>query len=248
MKSFREILDSFEVQDTLNPKVWENPTNPSQAKLKSKIRIKLLDIANEFLEQLGEDIFVDDVVLTGSLANFNWSQFSDFDLHLIIDFEQFGGEKEVHVENFKLKKQIFNEQHNIKIYGYDVELYAQDLEESHFATGVYSVLNDEWNSEPEKLEFNLDKNMLEKKVNNWIEKIDATIEKSETENGELLSNLKEKIADYRKSGLEKNGELSYENLVFKFLRRNGYIEKLFDALNKSLDKKLSLERKIEESA
>lgn len=247
MKSFQEILDSFEVQEQLNPKVWVNPSNAEKTKIKPKIREALLEIANKFTDELGENIFVDDVVLTGSLANYNWSKFSDFDLHLIIDFEQFGGDEEVYKENFKLKKQIFNEQHNIKIYGYDVELYAQDLEEAHFATGVYSVLNDEWVSKPERMKFNLDKNMLKKKVNNWVEKIDATMSKPESEKNELLSNLKDKLGDYRKSGLEKNGELSYENLVFKFLRRSGHIEKLFNALNQSLDKKLSLERKIEES-
>ena len=43
------------------------------------------------------------------------------------------------------------------------------------------------------------------------------------------------MKEYRQGGLEKNGELSYENLVFKYLRRSGHIEKLFDELNKSID-------------
>ena len=243
MKDFQKILDSFEVRKTLNPKVWENPTEPSKAEMKEKVRNGLLKIAEKFVEYLGDDIFVDDVVLTGSLANFNWSEFSDFDLHIIIDFSQFGDEGETMKENFNLKKQIFNEKHDITIFGYDVELYAQDSEETHFSTGVFSVLNDEWISEPKKVKFELDKTTLEKKINQWTEKIDKAIDKSEKKDGKILEDIKEKIKEYRKSGLEKEGELSYENLVFKFLRRSGHIQKLFDKANQTLDKELSIERK-----
>jgi nucleoside-diphosphate-sugar epimerase len=49
-----------------------------------------------------------------------------------------------------LKKQVFNDKHDIRIFGYDVELYAQDVEESHYSSGVYSVMNNEWISEPKK--------------------------------------------------------------------------------------------------
>ena len=37
------------------------------------------------------------------------------------------------------------------------------------------------------------------------------------------------------------GEFSYENLVFKFLRRNGYLRKLSELKNKITDETLSLE-------
>jgi hypothetical protein len=213
--------------------------------MKDKVRKGLLNIAEKFTDDLGEDIFVNDIVLTGSLSNFNWSEFSDFDLHVIIDFEQFEDESELYKENFNLKKQIFNEKHNIKIYGYDVELYAQDAEENHFSTGVFSVMNDEWVSSPRKLKFELDKPSLEKKITQWTEKIDSALEKSK--DGKILNDIREKLKEYRKSGLENEGELSYENLVFKFLRRSGYIQKLFDTLNKNIDKELSIETKIEES-
>jgi len=247
MKNFQKIIDSFSVQKTLNPKVWENPTKPDSAKMKDKVRKGLLKISEKFIDELGEDVFVDDIVLTGSLANFNWSEFSDFDLHIIIDFEQFKDESELYKENFNLKKQIFNEKHDIKIYGYDVELYAQDAEETHFSTGVFSVMNDEWISSPRKLKFELDKPSLEKKISQWTEKIDSAVEKSKDKDGKVLDAIREKLKDYRKSGLEKEGELSYENLVFKFLRRSGHIQKLFDTLNKKIDKDLSIETKIEES-
>jgi predicted nucleotidyltransferase len=241
MSNFQKILDSFSVKDTLNPKVWENPKNPDKSVMIPKIRETLLRIAEKFIEYLGEDVFVEDIVLTGSLANYNWSEFSDFDLHVLVDLKQYEDDTDLYKELFNLKKQVFNDKHNIRIYGYDVEVYSQDVEEEHYSSGVYSVMNNEWVSEPEKFKSNVDKTILEKKIKNWTEKIDSAIEEEKD-----LEKIKTKLKDYRKSGLEKNGELSYENLVFKFLRRSGHIQKLFDTANKELDKELSIERTITE--
>lgn len=248
MSKFKKILKSFSIRETLNPKVWENPSEPGKAKMKSKVREGLLRIAEEFIDYLGEDIFVEDIVLTGSLANFNWSEYSDFDLHIHIDLKQFGDEAPLYKELYDLKKFIFNERHNIKIFGYDVELYAQDVSEPHVASGVYSVMNDEWLNEPKKVDFELDEKVLTDKISCWTEKIDKAVNTDTVEDDvQVLENLRKKLKEYRKSGLEKDGELSYENLVFKFLRRSGHIQKLFDSTHKAVDKQLSLEKKIEES-
>lgn len=243
MNSFQKILDSFSVKETLNPKVWENPSDPENAKMKPKVRKALLKISEEFIDYLGDNIFVDDIVLTGSLSNFNWSEYSDFDLHIHVDLQQYEKESELYKELFNLKKQLFNEKHNIKIFGYDVELYAQDTEEVHFSSGVYSVMNDEWINKPKKFRNEIDKSVLKTKIKSWTDKIDSAIDSEEEK---ILDSLKDKLKKYRQSGLEKEGELSYENLVFKFLRRSGHIQKLFDTINKSLDKKLSIERKIDD--
>jgi len=241
MSNFQKILDSFSVKETLNPKVWENPEDPDKSVMIPKVRQTLLRIAEKFIEYLGEDVFVEDIVLTGSLANYNWSEFSDFDLHVVVDLQQYENEADLYKELFNLKKQVFNDKHNIRIYGYDVELYAQDAEEEHYSSGVYSIMNNERISEPEKFKNNVDKKILEKKIKNWTEKIDNAIEE-----GKDLEKIKTKLKDYRKSGLETDGELSYENLVFKFLRRSGHIQKLFDTANKEVDKELSIERTITE--
>ena len=57
----------------------------------------------------------------------------------------------------------------------------------------------------------------------------------------FIHSRKNKLKKYRSCGLEKKGEYSYENLTFKFLRRNGYIQRLFDLKNKITDDTLSLE-------
>lgn len=247
MKKDTEILSSFDLKKGLNPKVWVKDNKST--KLKPEIREKLLEIAYEFIEFLGVDIIVSDVHMTGSMANYNWSKYSDFDLHVIVDFEQFPKDQlDLYKELFKLKKTLFNSDHNIKIYGYDVELYLQDSNEPHFSTGVYSVIYNKWLTPPKKGDFKADKEVLMSKVNQWTEKIDEVIDSAKGKDLEealkLLGNFKDKLKKYRQSGLEGGGELSYENLVFKYLRRNGYIEKLFNFENEKVDKELSLEQKL----
>jgi hypothetical protein len=89
--------------------------------------------------------------------------------------------------------------------------------------------------------------VLKTKIKNWTDKIDDAIEESKSEgNVDSLKKLKDKLKDYRQSGLNKEGEFSYENLVFKYLRRSGHIGKLFDEKTKIKDKELSVERTIEE--
>ena len=83
------IIKSFIVKDTLNPKVWDSPNDVKKAKMKPEIKKGLLDIAKEFIEFLDEDVFIEDIILTGSLSNYNWSEYSDFYLHIIIDLDQF---------------------------------------------------------------------------------------------------------------------------------------------------------------
>lgn len=245
MKKFQKILDSFSLQENLNPKVWDNFEDVEKATLKPEIRKKLLEIAEEFSDDLGEDVFIEDIVLMGSLANYNWSEFSDFDLHLLIDFGKYGEDEELYREIFELKKKEFNNKYNITIYGYDVEVYAQGADDEHSSSAVYSIMNDEWIQKPIKENAEIDFEFLKKKVKSWISKIDDTIE---TEDIDKMKSLKEKIKKYRKSGLEKEGEFSYENLVFKFLRRSDMIGKLFEAITKAKDKKLSIESTITEQS
>ena len=236
---------SFGTKPTLNPKIW-NDVDTDNPVLKNGIRVALLRIAGEFMDFLGEDLFVDDIRFTGSLANFNWSEFSDIDLHLYVDFSQFDPkDRAVYKELFQLKKTLFNTTHKITVKGYEVELYAEDVNETHFSTGVYSVLFDEWVHKPEKEQVKIDREFLIKKVSGVMDTIDNLMEDIVDDDLDValekIEKFKDKLKKYRSSGLEKDGEFSYENLVFKFLRRNQYIDKLYDFKNKLMDKKLSLE-------
>jgi len=240
-----EIIKSFESQDELNPKIW-NKDGKSYV-MKPEVRERLLEIANEFIDYLKIEIIITDVVLTGSLANYNWSKYSDFDIHIIANFNQFPqSHVDLYKEFFMLKKALFNKNHDIKLFGYETELYVESEDEAHFSSGVYSLLYDEWQHEPEKEQVKIDKNTIERKAKQWMEIIDGVLENIEDESiedaKELLSKYKDKLKKFRTCGLEKNGEYSSENLVFKILRRNGYLEKLMSAGTKVLEKGLSMKQ------
>jgi len=249
MEKNKEIVKSFVPKDSLPNDIFDKKNDTFI--LKEDIRDKLLQISNEFIEFIGIDFFIYDIILTGSLSNFNWSKYSDVDLHILVDYNEFDDNgtnsiayHEIMKEFFDAKKQLWNKSTDIKIKNYEVELYIQDVDEKHLSTGVYSILNNEWVVEPKKLEsaFDLDDRKILSKAEEYTKQIDQLVDFYE--NGENVSddvnNLKDKIKKFRQSGLDNGGEYSYENLTFKLLRRNGYIEKLMDIKTSIRNKKLSL--------
>jgi hypothetical protein len=253
MDNTQKIINSFYLQDELNPDVWYLPNeehmgdpNAQNYKLKPEIREHLLKVANLFIDYLDVDFFIHDVVMVGSLAGYNWSEFSDFDIHIIMDLKEGGDKEELYKELFRLKKTVFNSAHNIIIKGFETELFVEDINDTNASAGVYSLINNSWEKLPEKETFKVDEKRIKKKVNQWMENIDDVIDDAKDEDLEsainMVKNYREKLRKYRTCGLNKEGEFSDENLVFKYLRRNGYINKLEDFKNKIADKKLSLEQ------
>jgi hypothetical protein len=103
---------------------------------------------------------------------------------------------------------------------------------------------DQWIEKPKKENPNIDTVMLKKKISHWTEMIDTIVENSDLKEidslREYIQKFKDKLKKYRSSGLRNEGEYSIENLVFKYLRRSGHLEKLFNLENDLLDKTLSL--------
>ena len=241
-----EIIKSFKSQDELNPKIWEK--EGKSYKMKPDVREKLLETANIFIDSLGVDVIVTDIIMIGSLVNYNWSKYSDIDLHIVVNFNQFPtNSQDLYLEFFDLKKVVFNQKHNIKLFGYDVECFVQKEDETTFSSGIYSILYDMWMNKPTKSGIqDIDVELLKEKASQWMRIIDGVIDNIEDEDPdqikELIKIYKEKLKNFRNCGLEKNGEMSLENLVFKLLRRNGYIEKLYDTPTEIIDKKLSMKQ------
>ena len=239
-----EIIKSFDSQKNLNPKIWEK--KQKDYVMNPEVRKKLLEVSNLFIDFLGVDVVITDIIMIGSLVNYNWSKFSDIDLHIVVNYSQFPeNTKDLYVEFFDLKKVIFNNKHNIKMFGYDVECFVQDEVETTFSSGIYSVLFDMWVNEPKKIgSENIDKSLIKEKGKQWMRIIDGIVDNIEDENPDEIKSIvkkyKEKLKKFRNCGLEKNGEMSVENLVFKLLRRNGYISKLYDLPTELIDKKLSM--------
>ena len=229
LRELQERSDLITVNRRLNPKIWNGDT------LDPVVAQKLKEIALAFEEFIGIDLNVVDYTITGSNANYTWTEHSDLDLHLIIAGEVGEGAREL----FNAKKALWGEQHNITIKGLPVECYVQGREEEHHSTGVYSIANNRWLVEPKKIKPEVDDSAVEAKKDSLIHDIETALLSKDLNKLRLV---KEKITNMRKAGLERAGEWSVENLVFKILRNLGLIDEITDKIRELEDQELSLEQ------
>jgi len=240
---------TFEKQTELNPRFWQD------GELKPKISRRLEKIAREFLEGIdtpvahkagdGEMVaLMEDLRLTGSLANYNWSKYSDVDLHIVVDFSKID-------ENTELVEQFFygliwrwNELHDITIYGHEVEIFVENVGHVTHSAGIYSITNQKWVIEPDPDKVEFDYVTARKKADaietevNMIEKFADQKPRAALKS---VERLKQKIRRMRKAGLHSSEqEYSAENIAFKILRREDTLDKLNDIRYTSQDRILSI--------
>lgn len=240
--NLQEFVDkklTFKYHTNLNPKFWTNN------KLDPKVRIRLIQIAREWAKFANiPETAIRDIIFVGGNANYNYTEFSDIDLHLVVSKDKLPDCPDLIDDYLKDKKQLWALTHDIKIYGHDVELYAEEEGTERPANqGVYSVKFNKWDIVPKKMETSVDLRLLKSKTHAMMDKIDFLIQNKSNDFDEL-EKLKNKIREMRSASLRKGGEFSIENLVFKELRNNGYLEKLSTYITKSKDKNLSLENYV----
>lgn len=228
---------SIQLHDKLCPLIWEGD------KLKPDVRKILLLNAKRFIEfSNAENLKFNDITLTGSMANYNYNDNSDLDVHIVLDYSQISENKEFVADFLKLKKQLWNEKVPIQVKGHDVELYFQDKGEIHHSSGVYSILNNKWIIKPTKKIINIDTANIKLKAADFMNAIDDLESNKNSKNWlDKYEEIKDKIKKYRQIGLDSGGEYSVENLVFKVLRNTGYLEKMVELKNNYLQNELSLD-------
>jgi hypothetical protein len=225
--------DAVKFHDRLNPRLFGR-----DEKLLPVVRNKLLAIAADFQEFLGvDDLQLKDITVSGSNAAYSYTPHSDIDLHLVVERP----DNAVYRELFDAKKYQYNDEHNITIGGYDVELYVQDADQPHVSQGIYSVLDDDWIAVPRRRRAVVDDMSVQHKYEDIGHRVEQAIESNDLQR---VTATIEKLKQIRKAGLEANGEFGPENLAYKMLRKQGYIQRLFDRRNELHDAELSLnERK-----
>jgi predicted nucleotidyltransferase len=223
----------------LNTSFWENE------KFDPRIKEKLLKIAHDFSSALKIKIPIQDIQLTGSLANYNYTDKSDLDVHVLIDYKDIDDNVDLVKKSLDGLRFIWNLRHNIILRGHDVELYVQDVNELHTSSGLYSLKNGQWIKKPKYNPPSIDYSQVDKKFLDYtgeIHKMENLVNSSDFSSAtpeeiyKRAVKLKKKIMDARTQGLRKEGEFSSENLVFKKLRNEGYIEKVINLISKSYEK------------
>lgn len=228
---------------TLCPYFWND-----EMELNQRVRNKLLNIANDFISGIEtiDKSNIKDIILTGSLTNYNWTDLSDFDLHIKIDYKDFSDSQETLKELFDMAKVIWNNKHDIKFKGFPVEIYIQDVNESMLTE--YSLIDNVWLKKPVYNEPKIDEHFVNKKVDDYVRKIDF-YERTSQENlsnidAEILYNkvkqIKKTISANRAEGIKKSkSEFNEYNLIFKKLRNLGYIEKIVNLVSTFYDASFS---------
>jgi len=228
-----DVTDVSKLKSGLSGKIWEKG-----GILKPEVRTKMIELGKEFYKSLGIDYPIKDIFFTGSLANYNWTSHSDADVHVLFEAPE---EDEFLSEYIFAKKEVWSDKHNITIYGFPVELFAKNVEDEHGSKAIYSLLQNKWVKKPSKKNVNIDSESIQIKTADLMNKIDDVEKISDDEKRfDAADKLKDKIKKMRQASLEAGGEYSTENLVFKTLRNNGYLDKLSDIKIMSFDKQKSL--------
>jgi hypothetical protein len=203
-----------------------------------EVRYKLLKIAKIFIEYLEIDNFLLlDIVLTGSNANYNWTKYSDFDLHIVTDYSALKCD-DLAEAFYSAKKKIWNDEHDIMIRGHEVELYVEDNDQPPKSSGMFSLLDNKWLAKPELKKPDVNDAAVNAKVRHLINIIDRTLQSDNT--SVEIKRLLDKIYTMRKAGLASAGEFGTENLAFKILRNQGYLSKIKAAYGAAQDRELGL--------
>ena len=226
---------TLQYHQELNTKLWK------EKKLDNTVKEKLLEIASEWAKFSKIDPkLIKDILITGGNCNYNYTQQSDIDLHLVLDYTDFSSDKEFVKDYFMSKKTLWAKSNpNISILGYPVEIFAQDIGvKPHKDQGVYSIQNNKWLQEPEFLGLDLSHdNGVEFSSKEFENRINSTIS---NDRGEDMANaIMSEIYDIRGKGIAESGEFSKGTLIFKDIRNKGLIDKLRDYISTKEDKRLS---------
>lgn len=232
---------SFIPHDELQPDIWQDE------QLNSEVQERLLEIVNDFVEGLDIELDIEDIRLTGSLANYNWSKYSDIDLHFLVDFSKINENVELVKAFFDQARMRWNDLHRILVHGFEVEIYVEDANEDHRSSGLYSLLQNEWLKFPPRERGDIDFATADKKAQDYKDRLDCVANevmdnrKDYKQALRCIERIKEKIRDMRKAGLEsEEAEFSAENIAFKILRRDGVLERLSELKYEAYDKLMTL--------
>lgn len=236
-------MKPFKVKDKLNPEFFNG-----DGELNSQIRMKLLDIADDFIKELEVKwVKPTDIVLTGSIANYNWSKYSDVDIHIIYDYNEVYKKPDFVKDYFNSKKELWNKTHDeLTIKDFPVEISVENTSEPAQSTGVYSLERNKWVKEPKNLnDSKLNKEYIKSFCAKQMTKLDSLFdemdkEKDNTKLKKLSDKIKgiyTKLKDMRAEGLgSKEKEMSAGNIIWKVVKHMGYIEKVWDYINNVYDR------------
>jgi hypothetical protein len=224
-----EFIKGYEEHDRLNPKLWDGE------QLRPEVKSKLLRIADKFREFIDLNVPVIDVHITGGQVTYHYTEKSDLDLHLIIDYSKIECDREVE-ELLDAKRLLFKEKYHININGIPVEPGTED-QNRPTVSSAWSLTTDSWIREPKNYSGKIDAEEVEKQSLQWQKIIRSVLNQNDPKTAQKVLKL---LRKYRKIGLKQTGEYGVENLVYKTLRNTGTLDQLVKYVERSVGNDLSI--------
>jgi hypothetical protein len=232
------MINEYETQSTLNPKLWVND------QLKPSVRKGFLKIADHFYDFLEINATIKDIILIGSNANYNWTKYSDVDLHVVINYLEIGNNLHLVSNYLHAKKSVWNTNYPLTFKGMNIELYAQDSNENlHSSVGIYSVLQNKWIQQPNSNVISIDDDAIQQKTQPYEYEID-NLSDSDPHIDLKIKDILKRLRNLRQTGLESEGEYSVENLAYKSLRNSGHLDRLKELLRKNTIGQLTIDESV----
>ena len=225
------LIEKLEKHDELNPKLWTNN------KLNPDVRAKLFEIVDQFVSSCEIPLHIVDVHLVGSMASYNYTQYSDLDVHIVTNFELLDCSKEILQTAYNSVKAKFNSEYDITIRGIDIELYVEDITSTVMSNGIYSLYEDKWIKFPKKLT-NIPEVDVTEETKVWTDIANSAIESNDSA---IIEKTINDLYIIRKNSIDTEGEYGKGNQLFKEIRNIGLLDGLKDAYKRARSKELSME-------
>lgn len=227
------LSEKFEIHDELNPKLWT-----SDNRLRDEVKARILEIIDQFAKCCELPLNIVDAHLVGSNASYNYTQYSDLDVHLIVNFELIDASNEILQTAYNAIKAKFNSDYDISIHGVDVEIYVEDIRSSAISNGIYSLYRDNWLKFPEKMT-NVPHVDISQEYPKWEQRFKKAIDSNDSD---VITAVVDDVYILRKNSLALDGEYGYGNIIFKELRNNGFLDAARDAYKVARSAELTLEK------
>lgn len=232
------LKEALEIHNSLNKKLF-NEDN----KLKDDVYEALQDIVQEFIKNLKDNdvpIHVLDTWFVGSNAAYNYTPKSDIDLHLQVNLEQGSDDPKILKLLYDYARSSFNKNYNIRVKGFPVELYIEDMNSNSISNGVYSLNKNDWIKFPDKTSLTNEVATVDisdrKKFKELIQ------EYNNISDSESIQKLIDDLYLLRKTSISTQGEFGEGNLIFKEFRNRGLLDVLKNKLYDVRSQELTLEK------
>lgn len=230
MKRYSEVVNVS--KRVLNPKLWRKDQS-----VHPHLRSFLIERARHFLEMIGLDPRqLDDIRIVGSQTGWDYDNSSDLDVTVMVAREPAYSKEQM--RQLGISTSNFNYRYSPEVAGIPTNFYLSQRNVGGLrpiaGQGVYSLMKNEWIKRADyPKEFA--PGFLASKAESYIQQIESCITDDTQYFDDCAGKLLDKLKKMREKSLIKTGEQGEANLVYRLLRKQGYLHLLHQKTQESLE-------------